>query len=522
MNFKKTSLAEILHPTLTRSVAVLLVVLLSMCCRMIFFQPLQKAVAFSVIDDGLYYLKVAQNIAHSGRMTYDGITTTNGFHPLWLLTMLPIFLIIKDPMQALWGVYGLISVLVTLTALLFVGVAKRLSFSSSGIYGAFFIVFLNMISFITIFSMLEVPLILCVYVILIGYALSQGENRFIEAKSAFVQGVLIGLAFLSRSDSILLVFCYGAMCIATSVKKKMGLLHTLKILSSAASGTALFIIPYLSANFIYFGHIISVSAWTKLSRPITAAQIFAPAERLFGYSLPLVTKYLFGTALEPTSALILSMVPVLLLVLFLIARYTVVQVAFKTLLPITDFMVFAVLHFVFVYFTAPGEGLFSFWYYEPEILATGLLVGVLVSHCCSRNERRCITVCLTFLIVAQFFIYPTFVKNKKITWARLEVAEFVRTNLPRGARLFMLDSGIVSYFSQRDAVSYSGLIGDFEMAQLLKDYETDTVIKRYRITHIIDDGQLLHAEGPLLFQGTIPIAYDQYTQPKVIVVGAVR
>jgi hypothetical protein len=40
-----------------------------------------------LFDDAYYYLGVAANLAESGRSTLDGITLTNGYHPMWLLTL---------------------------------------------------------------------------------------------------------------------------------------------------------------------------------------------------------------------------------------------------------------------------------------------------------------------------------------------------------------------------------------------------------------------------------------------------
>lgn len=36
------------------------------------------------IEDGYYYLKVAQHMAHGLGSTFDGLDLTNGYHPLWL------------------------------------------------------------------------------------------------------------------------------------------------------------------------------------------------------------------------------------------------------------------------------------------------------------------------------------------------------------------------------------------------------------------------------------------------------
>ena len=42
-------------------------------------------------DDGFLYFQVARNLAAGHGFTFDGINPTNGFHPLWLLLITPIF-----------------------------------------------------------------------------------------------------------------------------------------------------------------------------------------------------------------------------------------------------------------------------------------------------------------------------------------------------------------------------------------------------------------------------------------------
>src|SRR5512142_282457 len=42
-------------------------------------------------DDAYYYFKVAQNISQGLGSTFDGIHSTNGYHPLWMLICVPIF-----------------------------------------------------------------------------------------------------------------------------------------------------------------------------------------------------------------------------------------------------------------------------------------------------------------------------------------------------------------------------------------------------------------------------------------------
>ena len=55
--------------------SVLYLVFFTMAFGWIILQPIEKAVAFSAIDDALYYPKIAYNIVARGLCTYDGITT---------------------------------------------------------------------------------------------------------------------------------------------------------------------------------------------------------------------------------------------------------------------------------------------------------------------------------------------------------------------------------------------------------------------------------------------------------------
>ncbi len=46
-------------------------------------------------DDFFYYLKVADNLAQHGISSFDGIHLTNGYHPLWLLTLTLLRLLLR-------------------------------------------------------------------------------------------------------------------------------------------------------------------------------------------------------------------------------------------------------------------------------------------------------------------------------------------------------------------------------------------------------------------------------------------
>ncbi|HET8937668.1 MAG TPA: hypothetical protein VFN67_29695 [Polyangiales bacterium] len=47
--------------------------------------------AAQYVDDAFYYFQIARHVAHGLGPTFDGLHATNGFHPLWLMVLVPIF-----------------------------------------------------------------------------------------------------------------------------------------------------------------------------------------------------------------------------------------------------------------------------------------------------------------------------------------------------------------------------------------------------------------------------------------------
>ncbi len=43
-----------------------------------------------VADDAAYYFEIAENIAAGRGATFDGIVSTNGYQPFWLLCLIPL------------------------------------------------------------------------------------------------------------------------------------------------------------------------------------------------------------------------------------------------------------------------------------------------------------------------------------------------------------------------------------------------------------------------------------------------
>ena len=70
---------------------ILMIVVMSVSFYAALSDPQNLSWRWFTRDDAYYYFKVAQNISEGHGSTFDGINTTNGYHPLWMLVCIPIF-----------------------------------------------------------------------------------------------------------------------------------------------------------------------------------------------------------------------------------------------------------------------------------------------------------------------------------------------------------------------------------------------------------------------------------------------
>ncbi|MEN8209518.1 MAG: hypothetical protein ABFR50_09740, partial [Candidatus Fermentibacteria bacterium] len=89
-----------------------------------------------LVDDGYYYLEIARNIAGGSGFTFDGLNPTNGFHPLWQIMLVPIFLITGSLTLAAVAVTMLQSLLFAATGFMIyrilIEITKKISLSIAG------------------------------------------------------------------------------------------------------------------------------------------------------------------------------------------------------------------------------------------------------------------------------------------------------------------------------------------------------------------------------------------------------
>jgi len=209
-------------------------------------------------DDAYFYFQIARNILDINQSTFDGISTTNGYHPLWM------------------------AILVAAGAPL-----KLIGIQSSAIYAAVFIA-VSCLVWILILSYLEG------WAILLGAILSVFCGLGMEAPLAAFFLILIFDRILN--DKPVAVWVY--LMVATRVDMAIVVLPLLFL--SRISGKSQIILATLLAegtialfNWFLTGHSYSISALIKsggaaLGPLATAAENFSSIGNLYRYSVVVV------------------------------------------------------------------------------------------------------------------------------------------------------------------------------------------------------------------------------------------
>lgn len=141
--------------------------------------PIQTLVAKILPDDSFYYFVIAHNAAQGLGLSFDGVNPSNGFHPLWALSLIPLYWIASNSMIALRLALVLGALLYTAAAVVLAAAARRIQ-PRAGIVVAFLYLF-------------NPRLIL------------ESINGLETSLALFLLGLVSGLAVAARTDNAIMI-----------------------------------------------------------------------------------------------------------------------------------------------------------------------------------------------------------------------------------------------------------------------------------------------------------------------------
>ncbi|MEX2161178.1 MAG: hypothetical protein WD751_04610 [Anaerolineales bacterium] len=168
-------------------------------------------------DDGFYYFQVARTLAAGHGFTFDGLNPTNGFHPLWLFLITPLFLLAQFdlllPLRLLLVVSALLS---AGTAILLYRLLRRYTSAWVAAFTGLLWIVLPRIHDLTLHTGTEAGLnafcILLFWYTLVAF--SPSKDRKDTLRGLVWLGLLGSLAILARLDNVFIVGFGGLWLLA--------------------------------------------------------------------------------------------------------------------------------------------------------------------------------------------------------------------------------------------------------------------------------------------------------------------
>ena len=457
-----------------------------------------------LIADAAAYPTIAQNFASGRGATYDGLTQTNGFHPLWMWLQVPLMLGSETPMARLWGVRALV-VVTSLLAVAGWGMVV-LRYSRNQVASALMCTVLGASgwSIYVLYSGMETSLVLVLMAgcYLTAYPLARQEERVSVRRAGFV-GLLMGLCFLSRLDVIFFLVPFGVAMIWFLVRS--GKRHTVAFAVTLLAVTT----PYLVTNVMRFGSPVPVSGIVKMNSTPSISN---------ATDLSVATLRRIG-ALTP--AWIEDIFPVLCFVIAITGVVIVVLVYYKTLrlgpgrlilvLPIAS-----VLHASY-YFLFMRELLIP-WHIYIELLAVVLALVYMPSLAKPRWSSAAVCTLVVCLIVSTM-AYSWMKQKRRTDRVRSYIAAQWLEVMPPATRVAMYDGWYVQLLTSpsQHVLDLSGLVSDRNTAALAKRRDFQGILEVHEIEYVIGFRSFVESVDPTLtIEKAVPVPWNQTTRELIL------
>lgn len=449
-------------------------------------------------DDSFYYFQIAQNIVDGFGSTFDQLTRTNGYHPLWMACLLPIAYMVNDAITFLRVALTLGVIFDLLTATVIYGLLVRLGgYRWIAVWGALFY-FLNPSITALATSGLETPLQLLLFATLLFWVLTVEPSVVNPRRYAFVGVLLIVLLFLSRTDNAFYsAFAWIIIIWRLPSSERLSIGATTVALMGVIAG------PWLLWNWLTFGSPIQ-SSGSALTIAIRAELITDGEDpNALGFMIEKFISWLIhGLYLVQFRVSGTLFFYLLLGILwgFALFRHFVSQGILVNLAATLTFLMIA-LGVLFIH-TSIRLSVLSWYIAEINILFVMLITfGVTLAHSLSAklkpNLRSIQQISPQILLLVIFGVPLLF--NARLARAELlerypypytqqtyQASLWLNENVPADAVVGSFNTGVLQYFSEQTVTNLDGLV-NFDVYQALVAGNLTPIWEKLNIDYHVDE-----------------------------------
>jgi hypothetical protein len=216
-------------------------------------------------DDAAYYFKIARNASAGEGLTFDGMNRTNGFQPLWLYVLVPVFAVHRGTPEAMCRI------VLVLQLVFLAGAAVLLNFILTR-YFSRRVVFVSLALFVFLVLVpaangMESAILVFSLTALLAYGSAAVAVWRRDVGREFIFGMLLGLVVLSRLDMVFVPIVVLAFRFGSALMAREGRGARLSRAASSLAGAAVIVAPYLIYNRASFGAMMPINGMLKSSFP---------------------------------------------------------------------------------------------------------------------------------------------------------------------------------------------------------------------------------------------------------------
>jgi hypothetical protein len=416
----------------------------------------------TIPDDAFYYFSIARHMALDGTVSIDGISATNGFHPLWLLLIAPFYLVLPQDLEIpIHLALTLGAILDTAAGFLAYKLVHLLTDHTSVAIISALVYLVNPRTVFYAISGMETPLNVCVFALFVyGYALITLRRATLRRYVFF--GIAGGLLLLARTDNILL-FCVIQLC-ATYKACREG---DVKGLLISQGLTACLLAPWVLWSYCTFGTVVQSSA-TALPFVLRRLYDLSPDASRLNTVFASMRVLLRSDAwlIDASSTGLPPLIGLWLWVAVGIAGASLLTTesrrrrcasGLRLLAPILlACILLLVVHAAIRWYPRS-------WYFAPLAWVFAVLLGMLIDADNGHDpgplwKYRSLTallICEIFVLVGAYWwqggLYPWQVEM-------YQSSLWLRDNTPQEARIGSFNAGIQAYYSDRTVINLDGVV----------------------------------------------------------------
>ncbi len=473
-------------------------------------------------DDSFYAFQIARNIAHGDGATFDGIHATNGFQPLYVAVLVPLYWIAGDnPTLPIHLALVLSALLTVATAFLLHRLIARRASETAALIAAGAWAF-SPIVIRQAANGLETALALFCFALSVDYYLGRVRSAPAPSRRTFLTlGALLGLSIMARVD---LGFLTLAMCLdylfVARARERAGGIRTWWRGNVAAAATACAVVcaPWALYGIVSVGSAVSESGRATRYLAIAYAPFFdlaSPTLRDEGPDAGFMARHVERSlnALKVTPAvhpvfrgtrklatrLDVGEWTVNVLGVLLLCGLAVWWWRRRMATPSTrelDFLVLFGVMMVVAYSTYVFGAFFFLRYYYPLYFVGMIFAGLALDDTIAWMRARSITARRAALIgsgvYAAGLLFMGYTSGFRTTpvYGFYDAARWVATHTDPSETIGVFQGGAIGYLSQRRVVNLDGKVNT-EAFEALRSGRLREYVRDAHIDLVLDSERVL-------------------------------